>query len=212
MTHKKEQKNLKKLRVIFKLKQMSNHKILIIMNNLEILNKEQVVIETQEVFDQIKKAVGMIPNLYAVAAHSHAGLQALLGLGETLKGGNFSSKEEEAIALTVGQANNCGYCLSAHTALGKMRGFSQAETIDIRTGEIDDIKLKVLTDLAREITATRGLPTQTGIDRFFAVGYSRGALVDLIGFVALNTFTNYLNHIADTEIDFPVAPSLKKAA
>lgn len=182
------------------------------MKNLEILNKEQVVIETQEVFDQIKKAVGMIPNLYAVAAHSHAGLQALLGLGETLKGGNFSSKEEEAIALTVGQANNCGYCLSAHTALGKMRGFSQAETIDIRTGEIDDIKLKVLTDLAREITATRGLPTQAGIYRFFAVGYSRGALVDLIGFVALNTFTNYLNHIADTEIDFPVAPSLKKAA
>ena len=182
------------------------------MKNLEILKKEQVAPETQEIFDNLKKAAGMVPNVYAVAANSHSGLKALLGLGETLKKGNFSGKEEEAIALAVGQTNQCGYCLSAHTALGKMRGFSQEETVDIRTGEIEDIKLKILTDLTKEITATRGFPKQGSIDRFFEVGYSKGALVDLIGFVALNTFTNYLNHIADTEIDFPIAPALKEVA
>ena len=181
------------------------------MKNLEILKKEQVAPETQEIFDNLKKAAGMVPNVYAVAANSHSGLKALLGLGETLKKGNFSGKEEEAIALAVGQTNQCGYCVSAHTALAKMRGFSESEALDIRKGQIEDAKLKVLTDLAREFTASRGLPSQETIERFFDAGYSKGALVDLIGFVALNTFTNYLNHIADTEIDFPVA-ILKEAA
>ncbi len=181
------------------------------MKNLEILKKEQVAPETQEIFDNMKKAAGMVPNLYAVAANSHSGLKALLGLGETLKKGNFSGKEEEAIALAVGQTNQCGYCVSAHTALAKMRGFSESEALDIRKGKIEDAKLKALTDLAREITTSRGLPSQETTDRFFDAGYSKGALVDLIGFVALNTFTNYLNHIADTEIDFPVA-LLKEAA
>ncbi|MGI9544972.1 MAG: carboxymuconolactone decarboxylase family protein [Cyclobacteriaceae bacterium] len=182
------------------------------MKNLEALNRLQVASETQLIFDNMQKAIGMIPNLYAVAANSQAGLKALLGLGETLKGGNFTGKEEEAIALAVGQTNECGYCLSAHTALAKMRGFSEEETIGIRTGEIADATIKALTDLAREITTTRGFPRQVIVDRFLEAGYSKGALVDLIGHVALNTFTNYLNHIADTEIDFPVAPSLSQAA
>lgn len=182
------------------------------MKKLEALTRAQVAPETQEIFDNLKKAAGMVPNLYAVAANSHAGLKALLGLGEALKKGNFSGKEEEAIALAVGQTNGCEYCLSAHTALAKMRGFSEEETIGIRIGETDDIKIKVLTDLAKEITATRGYPSPESIDRFIQVGYNKGALVDLIGMVALNTFTNYLNHIADTEIDFPVAPSLSHAA
>ncbi len=181
------------------------------MKNLEILKKEQVAPETQEIFDNLKKAAGMVPNVYAVAANSHSGLKALLGLGETLKKGNFSGKEEEAIALAVGQTNQCGYCVSVHTALAKMRGFSESEALDIRNGQIEDVKLKALTDLAREITTSRGLPSQETTERFFDAGYSKGALVDLIGFVTLNTFTNYLNRIADTEIDFPVV-LLKEAA
>jgi alkylhydroperoxidase family enzyme len=89
-----------------------------------------------------------------------------------------------------------------------MLGFSEAETLEIRQGTIDDPKLQALTALAREITETRGFPAQHIVDGFLAAGYTKGALVDVIGLVALNTFTNYLNHIADTEVDFPVAPQL----
>ena len=182
------------------------------MKNLEILKREQVTPETQVIFDNLKKAAGMVPNLYAVAANSHAALQAMLGLTETLKKGRFTGKEQEAIALAVGETNQCHYCIAAHTALGLMRGFSEAETVGIRMGDIEDSKLKALTDLAREITTTSGFPGQQYIDRFLEAGYDKGALVELIGLVALNTFTNYLNHIAETEIDFPVVPSLTEAA
>ena len=178
------------------------------MRNLEALSREQVAPETQQIFDGLKGKLGMIPNLYATAANSHYGLTALLGLGETLKKGHLTNKEAEAVALAVGQTNRCQYCLSAHTTLGKMFGFSEEETLDIRRGSISDPKLRALTSLATEITKTRGFPSEQSLSDFFEAGYSKGALVDVIGLVSLNTFTNYLNHISDTEVDFPEARPL----
>ena len=181
------------------------------MKNLEVLTREEVGTETQEVFDALKGKVGMVPNLYAAVANSPKALNALLTLGENLSGGEFSGKEVEVIALAVGQNNHCDYCLSAHTAIGKLNGFTAEETLQIRNGEIADEKLNALAALATAITETKGRPEQGLIDRFFEVGYSKAALAELIGFVALNTFTNYFNHIAATKIDFPAAPQLTEA-
>lgn len=178
------------------------------MKNLEILSREQVATETQGVFDALKKKVGMVPNLYATIANSHKGLNALLTLGENLSGGEFTAKEGEAIALAVGESNACSYCLSAHTAIGKMVGFTPEETVQLRTGEIEDTKLLALTKLAKSITENRGLADQTLVDNFFAAGYSKAALVELVAHVVQNTFTNYINHIADTTVDFPVVTPL----
>mgnify|MGYP001105831262 FL=1 len=178
------------------------------MKNLEILSREQVAPETQGIFDALKKKVGMVPNLYATIANSHAGLVSLLTLGENLDGGEFNAKEGEAIALAVAETNACTYCLSAHTAIGKMVGFSEEETIKLRTGEIEDTKLSALTRLAKSLTETRGHADQALIDNFLAAGYSKGALVDLVGHVVKNTFTNYINHVADTTVDFPVVKPL----
>ena len=133
----------------------------------------------------------------------------MLQLGDTLSKGNLNQKEVEAVALVVSQANECNYCLAAHTAIGKMIGFSEEETVDIRLGSATGSKLSALTKLALEITESRGVPAQSTVDAFFEAGYSKGALVDVIGLVALNTYTNYLNRLADTKIDFPKAPHLE---
>ena len=178
------------------------------MKNLEVLSRDQVAPETQKIFDNLKSQLGMVPNLYATAAHSHYGLSALLQLGDTLKKGNLTNREVEAVALAVAQANQCQYCLSAHTAIGKMLGFSEEDTLDIRSGSIQNDKLRALSNLAREITETRGYPSDAAIQHFFEQGYNKGALVDVIGLVALNTFTNYINHIAETEVDFPAVKQL----
>lgn len=182
------------------------------MKNLEVLTREQVAPETQEIFDALKKKVGMVPNLYATTANSSKALATMLNATETLAGGEFNAKEVEAIALAVAQVNGCGYCLSAHTAIAKMNGISEDDTLAIRNGVISDEKFKVLTDLAREITVNHGRPEQLFIDQFFAVGYSKAALAELIGLVSLNTFTNYVNNIANTKIDFPVAKDLPEEA
>jgi len=175
------------------------------MSNINTLTYEQAAPATQEIFTALKKKVGMVPNLYATIGHSPVALQAILAFGETLGKGEFTPQETEAIALSVGQENDCGYCLSAHSAIGKMVGFSEEETLQLRQTTIEDPKLSALTQLVKEIVVTRGRPSQALLDNFFNAGYSKGAFVELIGFVALNTFTNYFNHIAETKIDFPLA-------
>lgn len=178
------------------------------MKTLEALNRDQVSENNQQIFDTLKKKVGMVPNLYATAANSNVALGAILGFGEALGGGTLSGKEVEAVALAVAEVNNCEYCLAAHTAIGKMNGFTEAQTLELRTGNIEDAKLAALTQLARELTDNKGRADQGFIDAFFAAGYSKAALVEVIGFVALNTFNNFLNNTAETAVDFPAAPEL----
>jgi uncharacterized peroxidase-related enzyme len=182
------------------------------MKFLNTLTKDQAPQEAQPIFDALIQKIGKVPNLYAATAHSPATLKGILDLTETLGGAELSAKEVEAVALAVGQENDCGYCLSAHSAIGKMQGFSEADTIALRSGTIEDTKLNALTALARDIVVTRGRPNDASVHNFFDAGYSEGALVNVIGLVALNTFTNYLNRTVETTIDFPIAPELETVA
>jgi len=175
------------------------------MSQLTALTRENVSEDNQAIFDNLKSAIGMVPNLYATYANSPVALKAILEFGDTLGGGSFSKKEIEAVALAISQANDCEYCLAAHTALGKMNGFSEEETVSLRNLTIEDDRLSALTQLAADITVTRGRPEQAKIDAFYSAGYDKAAFVELIGLVSLNTYNNYLNHLAGTEVDFPLA-------
>ena len=44
-----------------------------------------------------------------------------------------------------------------------------------------------------------------------AAGYSDAQIVEIVMHVALNTWTNYLNEVAGTEIDFPAVAALETA-
>ena len=179
------------------------------MENLEVLTYEQASPEAKEIFDSIKKKFGKVPNIYATIAHSPVALKAFLQYGDALKSGQFTPKEIEAIALVVGEVNDCAYCLAAHTALGKLNGFSEEETIKLRTVTIEDPKLRALTVLTKEIISTNGYPPEVAVEAFFEAGYNKAALVELIAVVSLNLFTNIFNHVASTKIDFPAAPQLE---
>jgi uncharacterized peroxidase-related enzyme len=153
--------------------------------------------------DAVKKKAGRVPNIYAALANSPAALKGLLSFGEALNTGAFSSKEKEAVALSIAQENDCRYCLAAHTAIAKMAGFSEEETIQLRKARSEDAKLKALAGLAREIVRTKGRPAEKYIADFYAAGYKEPDLAELIAHVALNIFTNYFNAVADPAVDFP---------
>lgn len=182
------------------------------MNNLKVLTSEQAPPEARELFEVMKKKYGKVPNLYGVAANSPIALKAVLDYGDTLATGEFTAKEQESIALVVAQVNGCQYCLAAHTAVGNMLGFSEEETLSIRSGSSDDPRLSALVALAGETVFSRGWPAQKLVDNFFAAGFSKAALVELVGLVSLNVFKNYLNHVADAPLDFPEARQLKQEA
>jgi uncharacterized peroxidase-related enzyme len=170
---------------------------------LETANEDQ-----KKVLDGILAKMGKLPNIYATMAHSPSTLQAMLAYGVGLKKGVLTPKEIEAIALAVGQNNNCDYCVSAHTVIGKMSGLTEQETIEARQGISSDPKMDALLELAVEVSQKRGRPLRKVVDAFKAAGYSDGALIEVIAWVAYNSFTNYFNHIAETEVDFPKPPDI----
>lgn len=161
------------------------------------------------ILEAAKKKMGMVPNLYATIGYSSAALKSMLDTDAALSHENsFSAKDREAINLIVSQVNHCDYCLAAHTALAKMRGFSEAETLDIRRAEFADHKLNTVILLAKDISENKGAADPSALQSFFDEGYDEKSLIELIALISLRTFTNYVFSNTHIPIDFPMAPSL----
>ena len=182
------------------------------MKVLKALSNEQADVQTKEIFNNIQQKIGRVPNLYAAIGNSPNLLSGFLQFGEALSKGVFSKKEQEAIALAVSQSNGCAYCISAHTTMGKMAGFSEEETLELREGTSKSKKLNALTNLALEITENKGQASSESIEHFFASGYNETAFAELIGLVSLRIFTNYIFTNGDFEIDFPKAQFIEELA
>ena len=176
------------------------------MTTFNIPTREEVSPASQVAFDNLTKALGMVPNLYAAIAYSENGLPKYLAYqgGRT----SLSNKEKEAVNLIVSQVNGCKYCLSAHTVLGKMNGFTEEEVIRLRKGSSSDPKLDALVALAKDVTENKGHVSQNNLDKFFAAGYTKGSLVDVILQVSDKVAMNYLHNLTNIAIDFPLAPDL----
>lgn len=164
-----------------------------------------------ELLDTVKRKTGSVPNLIATMANSPAVAKAYLGFAQALSTGTLPPRLREQIALVVGETNNCGYCLAAHTALGKGAGLTEQETRDARRGTSSVQKERVVLDFARKLVQDRGVVVDAELERVRQAGYTDGEICEIVANVALNLFTNYFNHVAGTEVDFPAAPSLAAA-
>ena len=153
---------------------------------------------------QVEKSLGMVPNLFATLANAPVALDGFLSLSKTLSRGRLSNRQREIVALAVAQENECRYCVSAHTALAKAAGVSEAEALKARGGDGDDPFEHALVTFAQTIVRRRGHLSDAEIESARKAGIDDGLVMEIVANVALNTLTNYTNEIADTEIDFPV--------
>lgn len=160
----------------------------------------------QEIFDNLNKALGFVPNLYATIAYSDNGLKRFLDYQNART--SLSNKEKEAVNLIVSQVNECIYCQSAHLVLGKMNGFEDNQLLDIRKGKSENPKFNALVKLAADITKNRGNASSKNVEDFFAQGYTKENLVDLILQVSDKTAMNYLHNLTKVPVDFPIAERL----
>lgn len=185
------------------------------MKTFRVPSHNDVPTASQQALDGVKKGLGMIPNLYATIGYSGTALPAYLQFTHAFEGSKtFRNREIQAIYLAVSEANDCSYCLAAHTALGKMNGFTEEETFDLRTGTIADNKLRVLTQLARSFVLNQGRPDQALVDNFFALGYDEAAFIEFVGLITVKLFSNYVHNSTNIPVDFPAAkpvPELEAA-
>ncbi len=174
------------------------------MSRISALDPATATGKAGDLLQAVKAKIGAVPNLYRVAAQAPAAFEGLLDLSDALGHGVLPARTREALALTVGEANACDYCLSAHTYLGKAAGLSPADVAAARRGEAADPRLGATLAFARRLVAERGRVTPADVAAARAAGLDDAALVEVVAHVALNVFTNYLNHVAETDIDFPV--------
>ena len=167
---------------------------------------------SQPLLHAVQKQLGVVPNLFRLVATSPAALHGYLSLNGALNKGSLPAATRERIALAVAEVNGCNYCLSAHTYLGQhIAKLDDAEMTANRSGASNDPKADAAVRFAAKVTRERGQVSDADISALKAAGYDDAQLIEIVLHVALNTWTNYINEIAKTEIDFPVVAARKVA-
>jgi uncharacterized peroxidase-related enzyme len=162
---------------------------------------------SQPLLDGVKSQLGVVPNLFRVISNSPAALQGHLNLHGALSKGTLSAATRERIAITVAELDGCDYCLSAHSYFGKkLLKLDDAELAANRSGASNDPKANAAVRFAATVVRKRG---RVNIRAVKLAGYDDAAVVEIVQNVALNIWTNYLNEVAQTDIDFPVVNSGK---
>lgn len=173
------------------------------MARLTQLSDKNASTEVSDIFAAIRAKIGMVPNLYRVAASKPSVLRALLGANDALSKGGFDARTREAIALAVAGATECDYCASAHAAISVGLKVNEATIRDHLAGQSTDPRLNAILGLAGAVVASRGRVADADLDAARAARLSDADVVETVGNVVVNIFTNYLNLVAATDIDFP---------
>jgi uncharacterized peroxidase-related enzyme len=162
--------------------------------------------------DGVEAAFGKAPNGTLAMAVNPAVLEGWIALHGALSP-TLTRRLNEQIAIAIAEANDCGYCLSAHTAVGRLVGVDEGELARSRAGESSDPKIAAALRFARAVNEKRGGVSDHDLAEVRAAGYDDAEIAAIVGHVALNVLTNYFNRVARPEIDFPeVGGGLAEAA
>ncbi len=167
---------------------------------------------SQTLLRQVEKQLGSAPNLFRLAAKSPAALEGYLGLSGALSKGRLPAATRERVALAIAEFNGCGYCLSAHTYVGsKIIGLDAAEIVANRSGRSNDAKAEAAVRFALKVAKKRGHVANADLQAVRDAGYDDAQIIEIVQHVALNVWTNYLNEVARTDIDFPAVAATRAA-
>ena len=164
---------------------------------------------SQPLLQAVQNQLGSVPNLFRVVSNSPAALEGYLGMSGALSKGRLPAQTRERIALAIAEINGCRYCLAAHTYLGqRLAKLDDGEIRANRAGGSRDAIADAAVRFASKVAQQRGQVSDQDVRAVRAAGYDDGQIVEIVQHVALNTWTNYLNEVAGTAIDFPVVEAL----
>lgn len=182
------------------------------MSRIPLVTKETASVEQKALLDGVQKSLGMTPNIMRALANSPAALKAYLGLLSSLDGTSIDAKTRESIALTTSGINGCDYCAAAHTTLGKMRGLTDEEAQENLNGRSSDPVRAAVLQFARVIVEKRGWVDDLDLQHVRQAGLGDTEITEIVATVATTIFSNYFNHIAQTEVDFPAVNRGQRSA
>ena len=158
---------------------------------------------TKPILEQFNASLGRLPNFFGTLGHSAAATNAFVGLKEAIAKGSLGDSLGESLAMAIATESSCGYCQAAHNAIGKMVGVSDEERQKNLAGQSDDPRTQAAITFAQSVVEKRGWADDADVQAVRDAGFSDSDILEIVTIVSLNLFTNYVNHLSGTEIDFP---------
>ncbi len=158
--------------------------------------------EAQPILEDIEKKFGFVPNLAREMAASPQILELYFKGNQFLDKSVLCESEKQMVMLLVSIFNECIYCQAAHTA-GAIRAEIKKKEIEVlKLGqELSTERGKALCLATRLLLTKKGCLSQDNLRELEKRGVDRRQLFEIIGIISLKTISNYINHIAGTEID-----------
>lgn len=177
------------------------------MSRLPLKGLENACEQSAPVLHRIKKQLGMLPNFFAGLANHYGTLAGYLAFQESMKqNSRLTPAQRELIALCIGNANGCHYCVSGHTLSAKHAGVSPEEAREAQKGKASNPFDQALLDLALAVLDGRGHVSEELLASVLERGVSEAQMVEVVGLVGLNSFSNWINNVIQPPIDFPEVP------
>lgn len=158
-------------------------------------------------FAAITRSIGKVPNAYVtVGANSPLALEAILHVEGALARSALGPREREVIKLAVSEVAGCDYCVAAHTLMGKKTGLDGAAILAVRHDQPSgDSRLDALAHFVRTLAQSRGTVPAAVVTAVKGAGFTDAQIVDGLLTMSSINFTNLLNRVNDTALDFPAA-------
>ena len=104
------------------------------MSAVSFVEEAEATERVRIIYADIKAAFGLafVPNLFKAMAHNPGYLEATWYRIKAIMGpGALDRKTKEMVAVAVSAANNCTYCVKAHTAALRKLGAGDAEITEL---------------------------------------------------------------------------------
>lgn len=178
----------------------------------DLITLDNAPATVKPLLEQVQKTYGFVPNTYGIFAHSPLAVAAYLQLNGLIKEhAALTPQEQQIVMLSVSVENDCEYCVAAHTVVAGMVKTPPDAVQAVREGAaLDDPRLAALSSFTRSLVKHRGWVPEAEQQAFFAAGFTRQHVFDLITIVALKTLSNYANHLGDPPLDAAFASATWK--
>lgn len=175
------------------------------MQRLNSVNPKTAQGRTKELLESVDQAFGMVPNTAKVMANSPAVLESFLSFSQGMGSATIGEKLHNQLKLSTSETNSCDYCTSILSAVAPSAGLSADDILAGRTGNSDDRRTKAALAFANDVLESRGKVSDLQLADVREAGFNDGEIVEIVTSVVLGCFTNFLNNVADTELDIPQA-------
>jgi uncharacterized peroxidase-related enzyme len=179
------------------------------MPRMRQIEVEQASGLVRNLFGKVEKSLGLIPNMFRCMANSTMGFDGFLKLNASLMAGKLGGRLQKLVILATSEFNGCEYCVAAHTKMAQDGNLlTDQECLDARRFQAADPREAAILGFVRHVLETKGKVTDGDLAALRNKGFEDEEMVEILGTMALATYTNYISSVGQPDLDFPEAPEV----